>query len=560
MPFFSSKPTSEDLTGLSTFFDFLCAVFSRIAYSEVPMPLFLLSGVLRIIPKKLLLRLREITDISKLNQDEQDFFNLNDPSNELLISKGEDDPIVEIRTYNGKKYINFIPYAEKINNLIEDTSKSPYYKQITNPDIQMDSIATSNYGIVLIIGIKFIPNLIFTSFRGTYSTKTAQSYIQMSSASPVEISAGKKVLKGIAKIEFEMLHTILASNNNIATKFLGGSNIIPVFTGHSLGGAMATILDYEYCDIVEKKGNQYFSPLLPTPVCISFGAPRVLSKTTSEKLCDKIVNGKTIVRRYTNDGDLVTALPPAPVGFYHPCSSDRDKSMDRRKMVSRDCKSSTRVSVNLARSDYTKAINCRDKEPTMLTKAINAGQNMFDHMTYLYISFAKAADITHLFGKSAFTINTTEVGRVNSTNEALKITEGDTEMYIYQMIGNSGVGEYTLDNIDLVKLRRKGDTILHEDSLMNNKIFSDILYVKKDTVNVSFGSDGLPIPFSKKIGDQQLEDYEDEKYKEDLAKSMETTFGQIPVGGRRKNKRKTRRKVNKLTKRKSRKRKTRKYF
>ena len=180
MPFFSSKPTSEDLTGLSTFFDFLCAVFSRIAYSEVPMPLFLLSGVLRIIPKKLLLRLREITDISKLNQDEQDFFNLNDPSNELLISTGEDDPIVEIRTYNGKKYINFIPYAEKINNLIEDTSKSPYYKQITNPDIQMDSIATSNYGIVLIIGIKFIPNLIFTSFRGTYSTKTAQSYIQMS--------------------------------------------------------------------------------------------------------------------------------------------------------------------------------------------------------------------------------------------------------------------------------------------------------------------------------------------------------------------------------------------
>ena len=111
MPFFSSKSTTEDLTGLTSFFDFLCAVFSRIAYSEVPMPLFLLSGVLRIIPKKLLLRLREITDISKLNQDEQDFFNLNDPSNELLISTGEDDPIVEIRTYNGKKYINNV-YGE----------------------------------------------------------------------------------------------------------------------------------------------------------------------------------------------------------------------------------------------------------------------------------------------------------------------------------------------------------------------------------------------------------------------------------------------------------------
>jgi hypothetical protein len=52
MGFFSSKSTpTEDLTGLASFFDFLCAVFSRIAYSEAPMPLFLLSGVFRILPQ-----------------------------------------------------------------------------------------------------------------------------------------------------------------------------------------------------------------------------------------------------------------------------------------------------------------------------------------------------------------------------------------------------------------------------------------------------------------------------------------------------------------------------
>lgn len=568
MPFFSSKSTTEDLTGEATFFDFLCAVFSRISYSEVPMPLFLVSGVFRIIPKELLVPLKEITDIKELNKDEQDLFKLNDPNNVLFKLQ---EP-VKLRTYNGKKYIDFIPYAERINNLIEDTKNSPYYKEITDSNIKIESIATSNYGIVLIIGIKYIDNFIFTSFRGTYSTKTAQSYIQMSSLKPVKISEGTKVLKGIAKIEFEMLHTILSANNDIATTFLQKSNIIPVFTGHSLGGAMATLLDYEYCSIIDNKGSQYFAPLSPTPVCISFGSPRVLSKTTSETLCSKIVANKSLFHRYSNDGDPVTALPPPGVGFYHPCSTKSDKSKGLRKLVSRDCKSSTKMSSNLARSEYTKAINCRDVEPSMLTKAINAGPNMFDHMTYLYISFAKAADIVHLFGKSALSIETTEVGRVKNPNIESKLQSGDTEMFIYQMKGDDSIGLYTLDSVDLVKLRRKGDAVLGEDSLMNNQIFSDILYVKEDKVDVSFDSNGLPIPFQKIVGEQQLEDIEDVKYKEDLLKAVETSFGPIPQeeniiqgdieGGKRKS-RKGKRKANKLTKKKlnkrKNKRKTRRY-
>ena len=70
MPFFSSKPVMDDLTGLACFFDFLCAVFSRIAYSEAPMPLFLLSGVFRILPKDLLDTLSQITNITDLNGDD----------------------------------------------------------------------------------------------------------------------------------------------------------------------------------------------------------------------------------------------------------------------------------------------------------------------------------------------------------------------------------------------------------------------------------------------------------------------------------------------------------
>jgi hypothetical protein len=37
--------TDADTVGLDNFFDFICAVFSRIAYTEDPMPLFLISGV-----------------------------------------------------------------------------------------------------------------------------------------------------------------------------------------------------------------------------------------------------------------------------------------------------------------------------------------------------------------------------------------------------------------------------------------------------------------------------------------------------------------------------------
>jgi len=551
MPFFSSKTIKHDLIGIASFFDFLCAVFSRIAYSEVPMPLFLVSGVFRIIPKELLVPLGQITDIKELNKDEQDLFKLNDPTNPLFKLQ---EP-VKIRTYGGKKYIDFIPYAERINNLIEDTQNSPDYKQITDDNIKIESIATSNYGIVLIIGIKYIPNFIFTSFRGTYSTKTAQSYIQLSSFKPVKIAEGTRVVKGIAKIEFEMLHTILAANNDLATTFLGKNNIIPVFTGHSLGGAMAILLDYEYCSIIDNKGIQYFAPLSPTPVCVSFGSPRVLSKTTSETLCGKIVANKSLLHRYSNDGDPVTALPPPGAGFYHPCSSKSDKSKGLRKLVSRDCKSSTKMSKNLARSEYTKAINCRDVEPGMLTKSINVAPNMFDHATYLYISFAKAVDMVHLFGKSALTIETTEVGRVKNPNTESNLKIGDTEMFIYQMKGDNSVGLYTLDSIDLVKLRRKGDSILGEDSLMNNKMYSDILYVKEDKVDVTFNSNGLPISFQKKVSDQELEDIEDETYKKNLSKAVETSFGPIPQeielsplekseGGKRKCKRKS----NKLTK------------
>jgi hypothetical protein len=230
------------------------------------------------------------------------------------------------------------------------------------------------------------------------------------------------------------------------------------------------------------------------------------------------------------------------------------------------------MSSNLARSEYTKAINCRDVEPSTLTKAINSGPNMFDHMTYLYISFAQAADLAHLLVKSGFTVETTEIGRVKNTNPQISLTSGDTEMRIVQMTGNGEAGEYTEDFVDLVKLRTKSDKILHEDSFLSKKIFSDILYAKKDKIDATFNQETkLPIPFPKKVDDRELEDVEDPTYQTDLKNVSDNSFVENAIelppamtvaaaaGGKRKS-RKIKRKVRKITKRKiNKRRKTRRH-
>ena len=97
MSFFSSKSTSTsgDIIGIASFFDFLCAVFSRIAYTEDPMPLFLISGVFRIIPKPLLMPLSKITNISQLNQYEEIIFNLRTTSSSVLLEASSTLPTMK---------------------------------------------------------------------------------------------------------------------------------------------------------------------------------------------------------------------------------------------------------------------------------------------------------------------------------------------------------------------------------------------------------------------------------------------------------------------------------
>lgn len=544
---FTSSNVPQDFVGLTSFFDFLCAIFSRIAYTEAPIQLFLLSGVFRIIPEELIMSLGKISNTADLKDDDVLLQQLNAlyPNN-----------TIPTRNFNGKNCVDIISYVSNINTLIEYTSTSEFYDQTTDPNSIIISVADSNYGDAIIIGSKKMPNLVWLAFRGTYSTKTAQSYAQMSSLNPVEVSKGTKLLKGIAKIEFEILHTLLLAMNDVATNFLQTTSVIPAFTGHSLGGGLATILGLEYCVKIDTKGPQTFSPFIPVPACITFGAPRVLSKTTSERLCNKIVSGNILFHRFSNYGDPVTALPPPGMGFYHPCSSGSDKSSGYRKLVSRDCDSSTRLKNMMPRSNTNTAINCSDVEASAFKKLSNSAPNMLDHMTYLYVSFIQAANIAHLFGKSAITINTTEIGRVKQTNPQLNITKGDSELRIVRMVGNNSTGEHNMNFIDLVNLRAKTDKILYEDTFMNKQIFSDILQTSRKQ-EVTFNANRTPIPFDKSVEDSML----DQSFQKDIQPNNVDSFSSgaielpAPTGGRRRKHYKTRKPRKSRKSRKSRRKK-----
>jgi len=503
--------SSVDTIGSACFLDFMCAIFSRIAYTEDPLPIYLVSGVFRILPKELIISLSEITSITDLKDDT------------ALLQKADalyPNHTIPIRTSNKIRYVDFMPYVPSINELIENTDKSKYYEKETDPNIKIISIADSNYGDTLVICTKYVP-FVWLAFRGTYSTKTAQSYIQLSSLIPAEIDEGTKLLKGIAKIEYEIIHTLFAAMKVLVKNFLPSKSVIPVITGHSLGGGLATIFGNEYCNLVAKYGESFVAPLDSTPVCISFGSPRVLSKGTSERLCQHIVSDRILFHRFSNDADPVTSLPPPGIGFYHPCSSSKDKAKGYRPLISRDCKSPMTLTP-FPKVNLNKPINCRTTESSLSGRVFGVGPSPLHHVSYLYVSFIQAADVVHLLAKSAFTITTTEIGRVKITKPQVNITQGDSEMRIVQMTGNGNTGNFTVGFVDLVTLRKTRGP-LKEDSVMHETLFSKLLNDTKFKQEVSFDAKGIPVSFPKSIKDDSLID-SDPDYRNELNNTGDNSF------------------------------------
>lgn len=310
------------------------------------------------------------------------------------------------------KKVDTEQFAKKINIINGETLDTNAFLDgigITKNDskrVKYISIATSNYSEIYVLTDEKMPNVVLVLFRGTYSAKSAQSYTKASSMKPLTIkidntTSEDKFMFGIYKITLEVMNTIIESIRYLTKD---KKDVKVITTGHSLGGAMATIFSYEWVKLAKGKRPNNVSDKI---TCISLGAPRVFGKETSDKFCDYSSGDKKIFYlRIITRGDPVPALPPKQFGYSHPCSTKGKE--DHKKLIYESCNTSytTTMAIN-----YDADLDCQNFERrTYVT-------NPFSHTNYLQIKYLSAVDIS-AFIKSGTSFKTTEIARNESNKNA----------------------------------------------------------------------------------------------------------------------------------------------
>ena len=306
--------------------------------------------------------------------------------------------------HSNQQFVNFIKYAKFFNFLNGSTNKGEintntnkndtkndtknnikYSKNTTNEKeyVKYISLAWSNYSIIYIVADKRT-NSIFIIYRGTASVKGITSYINFNTFNkngPCENDDA--YIPGIFKITSEAIHTLIESISYLATNFLKASkpnSVKLIATGHSLGGAMATIFSYLYLGIRNNNlSNQYLGPLSKQIVCISVGAPRCINAATLKKFNHFITQNMIMYRRLVTKGDPVPLMPhKAYFGYYHP--GDNMKFNNGLEYCQ-----STYSGIHGNFINYNKSSNCKNKEDQIMS-FVTENQS-YDHLNYLYISY-----------------------------------------------------------------------------------------------------------------------------------------------------------------------------
>uniref|UniRef100_A0A6C0B7V7 Fungal lipase-type domain-containing protein n=1 Tax=viral metagenome TaxID=1070528 RepID=A0A6C0B7V7_9ZZZZ len=332
------------------------------------------------------------------------------------------------RVSNDSSYLNnfipFLPLAQKINVILGEDAlvkKSGLFNnrtaEATNCDVSFNipqpdseniiftSISTSNYSGCYVFADTRMPNVVGVAFRGTYSIKAAGSYMQPKYIVLKSIidKGNIKVITGIYKIMIEMVHTILNTIEDVKEQLRKKTNsdkeIKLIVTGHSLGGALATLFSYVYMKTTSIKKDKL--------CCISVGAPRVFNKDAAIDFCNMCTTQKLFeYKRLKTTNDPVTIMPFAAVTEYqHPCS---DKSQVKiRQEVFRDC--FPQVSNSFSKrclpkkfamtSNYDLPLNCTQKNKSWYSSSFNFPLAISYHCMYLGILFAGALD-PYLYLKS----------------------------------------------------------------------------------------------------------------------------------------------------------------
>ena len=338
-------------------------------------------------------------------------------------------------------YIDKLQYINKfINGILY--SKQTLIKYKDYKDYKFFSISNSNYSSTFITANKLM-NTITISFRGTYSLKSGLSYAKLSSIKPYILCKKEGVLEGIFKIVNEMYNTIIESIDNLKSKFLMMDPSI-VTTGHSLGGACATIFSYLYQ--LNKKKKIY---------CITFGAPRVFNYELINIYNSYILKNKIIFYRYVTNGDPFATLPPnikilTTTTFFHP-----DDHNSKLENVAYRC------------NFKTKKTRCSLKSKTKKRKL-----NTKYHGNYLGISYKNAANNLKDLNK--------EIKR-NKYNETIvrlcesKCKNIECVFYNQEYLKREDFENKTKIKKIIIKLSKQIKSYLVGDIFMNKKQFSYLI-------------------------------------------------------------------------------------
>lgn len=168
-----------------------------------------------------------------------------------------------------------------------------------NPSIKLEYVVETN-GVRALQGFDSYTNSLFIAFRGSSNMQNWIDNIQISKVSPYN-DTSISVEKGFYKAYSYVRDKLLSYLPDLVGKYNTNSIII---TGHSLGGALATLMTYNILTVYPGYSILYL---------INFGSPRVGNPAFVQHLNDFSFTYYRITHHY----DMVPHVPEEFVGYLH---------------------------------------------------------------------------------------------------------------------------------------------------------------------------------------------------------------------------------------------------
>lgn len=305
----NNQISKNQIIELNKYIYSLC-VLSRLAYEPPSLFLNILSNIIR-------------------NND--DFFNFN----ENITIDNIKNKSIDINNYFNSFDNIYGNKSNKITNNSQSYLKIGVNKKLYNPNLIKNSeiIIENNTKICYIATSDDLncyvikeSNKLILIFRGTKSLKNAMTDLNIfkeTICTNNDLNVHEKVFKGVFKLENEVLNNIIFIMNYLAEQ---DNEIKDIYvSGHSLGGALATLFSYFYIGIINKI-NDDLKYLNKNVTCITYGSPRLFNKYMDNIFSQYIDEGRIIFKRIITKGDPITMLPPKSFYFVHAGSNSKENT------------------------------------------------------------------------------------------------------------------------------------------------------------------------------------------------------------------------------------------